>query len=86
VTNPVDDAIAAHNDLPDVLDSQLRNDSSQACKVRQLLGRAEYPVSERRGYLRGVAGNEQTDRLEIIRSLGRPPYFSHLAIRWRTSS
>lgn len=54
--------------------------------VRELIGGPQYPVSERRRYGRHVAGNEQTDRFEIIGSLGRPPYFSHLAMRWRISS
>jgi hypothetical protein len=33
-----------------------------------------------------IPSNEQTDRVEIIGRLGRPPYLSHFAIRCRTSS
>jgi len=49
------------------------------------MGGTEHAVSEHRRYLRRVAGNEETDRFEIIGSLGGPAYFSHLAMRWRTS-
>jgi hypothetical protein len=36
--------------------------------------------------LRRVPGNEQTNRLKIIRRLRCPPYLTHFAIRSRTSS
>ena len=58
VSNPIDDAIAANDDLFDVLNSQLRNDSPQTGVTHQTIGSAENPVSERRRYLRSVPSNE----------------------------
>ena len=86
VSNPVDNATAAHNDFSNVFDSQLRNNSPQAWMVRQSIRGAEYPVGEYCRQWRSVPSNEQTHRLEIIGRLWRPPYLSHFAIRSRTSS
>ncbi len=46
----------------------------------------EGSVGEHCSYLGRVPGNEKTNRLKIIESLGRPAYFSHFAMRWRASS
>ena len=86
LSNPIDNAITANNDFPNVLDSHLRNGPPQPWIARQSVCGVEYSVGERCGYLRSVPSNEQTDRLEVIGRLWRPPYLSHFAIRWRTSS
>ena len=66
LSNPIDDAIAADNDLSNVLDSQFRNGPPREWTARQPLRGAEDPVGERRRQLRRVPSNEQADRLEII--------------------
>jgi len=83
---PIDDAIAADDDLSDALDSQFRNDPPRARIARQSICSPEDPLGECRCQLRRVPRNEQIDRLEVIGRLRRPPYLSHFAIRCRTSS
>ena len=73
LSNPIDDAVAADYDLSDVLDSQFRNGPPRAWIARQSVCGAEDSVGEHRRQLRRVPSNEQTDRLEIIGRLRRPP-------------
>ena len=86
LTNAIDNAIAANDDLSNVLDFQLRNDPTQVWKARQSICGADDPVGERCRYLRSVPSNKGADRLQIVSRLWRPPYLTHFAIRWRTSS
>ncbi len=66
LSNPVDNAIAANHDLSDVLDSQFGNNPPEAWVACQSVCGEEYPVGEYCRQRWSVAGNEKTDRLEII--------------------
>jgi hypothetical protein len=86
LSNPIDDTVAADDDLAKVLDPQFGNNPSRAWIICQSIGNAEDSVGECRRLLRGVSSNEQAGRLEIIGCLRRPPYLSHFSIRFRTSA
>jgi len=86
LTNAIDNAVASNNDLSNVVDSQLRNHPAQVRKACQSICGADNPVGERCRHLRSVPSNESADRLQIVGRLWRPPYLTHFAIRWRTSS
>lgn len=84
--NPVDKTVAANNDLSNIFDSHFRHNSPQAGLTRQPFCGAEYPVVKNCRHWRCIAGNEQTDRLEVVSRLRRPSYLSHFAMRSRISS
>jgi len=86
LSKPVDNPIVADDDFPDVLDSKFGKNAARSWKFCETVRGAEDSVSEDGRQLWGVPSYEQADCLEIIRSLGRPPYFSHFAMRWRTFS
>lgn len=82
----VNDAIATDNEFTNVLDSEFRNDSSRPFKAPQLTRRPKNTIGEGRRNLRRIARDQQANRFEIVGRLRRPAYFSHLAMRSRTSS
>ena len=86
LSDPVDDSVAADEDFPDVLDSQFWNNPPRARIVCQAVSGAEHAIGERRGHMRGIPSYKQANGLEIVGRLGCPPYFSHFAMRCRTSS
>jgi hypothetical protein len=86
VTAPTSVAIVAKNKLSKIRIVHLRNNSAGLWEICQPIGCIERLLSEDRRDWRRVTRSEQTDRLQIIQSLRRPPYFSHFAIRWRASS
>jgi hypothetical protein len=86
LANPRNDAVIADYNLSDVTDTQFRDDSARPWIARQLVSSAKNSVGEGRRHLWRIPSNEQTDRVEVIRRLRRPPYLSHFAIRCRTSS
>jgi hypothetical protein len=59
LSNPIDDAVAANNDLSDALDSQLRNGPPREWVARQPICRAQNPVGECRRQLRRIPSEEQ---------------------------
>ena len=59
----VDEAMAAKNDFPNILDTQLRDDSPRAWMVSQPIRGMENPAGEHGRNWRGVPGNEETNRL-----------------------
>jgi len=79
--NPVDHSVVAENNLPDVVNTKLRNHPPQAGIMCQAIRSSECPIGEHRRHLRDVSCNEHADRIEIVESLRRPPYLSHFAIR-----
>lgn len=85
-SNPINEAIVAENDLPDMLNVQFWHDSSRAWVVCEAVGSTECAIGEHSRNLRCVASDEEADRIKVIESLWRPRYLSHFAIRWRASS
>ncbi len=83
---PVDDPVAPHNDFPNVFLSDLRDNAAQTRKLRKAIRGLEHAFHEYLGVSRSVAGNEKTNRIEIIQRLGCPGYSSHRAIRCRASA
>ena len=68
--NAVDQTIVVQNDLPNVLDVQSRHYSPGAWMVYESVCGTEGSVGEHCSYLGRVPGNEKTNRLKIIESLG----------------
>ena len=82
----VNEAIVAENDLSHVLDRQFWHDPPRAWVVREAISSTERAISEHGCNLGCIASDEEADRVKVIKSLWRPLYLSHFAIRWRASS
>ncbi len=81
LTDPIDQAIVAKDDLTDLLNVQFWHNPTGPWIIGQPISSPEGSLSEHSCDLRCVPGDEKADGLKVIESLWSPPYFSHLAMR-----
>ena len=78
--DPVNDPIAAEDNLPNPWVLYFRHNPSGVREVRQASDGCQHIHYKKPGVLRRIGSNKIGDRFQIICCLSRPSYFSHSAI------
>jgi hypothetical protein len=72
VLDPIDDPIATHQNLPNILSANLWHNSTQPRETAQPIRRLHHSIREGCRHLRRVARNEQANRFQVFVSLRGP--------------
>ena len=82
----VDDAVALHNNLPNILSADFRDNAPRKWKLDQTLRGSKNALRHDFSVSRSVARDEEKNCIKVIQRLFCPGYLSHRAIRRRASS